>query len=134
MCACYGLDDVLHIVLKALERFLMQLCFTINQACSRKMHQGLVNPLNQAASQVNAVDSTLCQTLESKFRWHAIYDLVFLYKRVNLFLKNFISTDKHLKQSLLQLREDLEDPKGSLTRMTYFISEFDKGRGPAWKH
>ena len=50
ICACFALDDVVHTVLKALERFLMQLCFTVNQTCSRKMHQGLVNPLNQAAS------------------------------------------------------------------------------------
>ena len=111
----------------------MQLCFTINQACSRKMHQGLVNPLNQAASQVNAVDANLCQTLENKFRWHAIYDLVFLYKRVNLFLKNFIGIDKHLKQILQQLRQDLDEESGRMANITFFIQEFDKVRGQAWK-
>lgn len=46
ICSCFQMDDLVNTVLKALERFLMQLCFTINQACSRKMHQGLVNPLN----------------------------------------------------------------------------------------
>ena len=30
ICACYQMDDVVHTILKALERFLMQLCFTIN--------------------------------------------------------------------------------------------------------
>lgn len=59
ICACYQLEDVVHTVLKALERFLMQLCFTINQACSRKMHQGLVNPLNQAAT-AGEIDQALC--------------------------------------------------------------------------
>ena len=105
ICACYGLDDILHTVMKAFERFLMQLCFTINQACSKKMHQGLVNPLNQAASQVTNVDPNLCQTLENKFRWHAIYDLVFLYKRVNQFLTNFIAIDNSIKMSLVALRD-----------------------------
>ena len=73
----------------------MQLCFTINQACSRKMHQGLVNPLNQAAT-AQEIDAKLCTTLENKFRWHAIYDLVWLYRRVIVFFNNFINIDRTL--------------------------------------
>ena len=53
------MEDIVHTILKAIERFLMQLCFTINQACSKKMHQGLVNPLNQAATAVE-IDAGLC--------------------------------------------------------------------------
>ena len=38
ICGCYEMQEILQTVLKALERFLMQLCFTINQASNRKMH------------------------------------------------------------------------------------------------
>jgi len=68
----------------------------------------------------------LCQTLENKFRWHAIYDLVYLYKRVNLFLTNFVGIDKTLKQCLMDLRDtDLADSESAVTQMTLYMYDLD---------
>ena len=63
----------------------------------------------------------LCQTLENKFRWHAIYDLVYLYKRVNLFFSNFVAIDISLQKPLMRLRDDLSDQTSAVTRMTLFV-------------
>ena len=120
ICACFEMQELLQTVLKALERFLMQLCFTINQASNRKMRQGLVNPLNQAAT-APAIEDTVCQNLESRFRWQAIFDLMFLYKLVCNFFSEFLAIDGSLRDELVLLKEVLEDQDHPTTRTVMFL-------------
>ena len=72
------------------------------------MHQGLVNPLNQAAT-APAIEDAVCQNLETRFRWQAIFDLMCLHKLVSTFFIEFLEIDNSIRDELVLLKDILED-------------------------
>ena len=80
------------------------------------MHQGLVNPINQAVN-ASAIEDAVCQNLDSRFRWHAIFDLMFLHKLVCSFFEDFQKIDDTLRKELIYLKQVLQD-QGHPTTLT----------------
>ena len=75
-----------------------------------------MDPINQAIN-ASAIEDTVCQNLESRFRWHAIFDLMFLHKLVCNFFEEFQQIDTTLRNELIHLKNVLQD-QGHPTTLT----------------
>ena len=76
--------------------------------------------MNQAASAA-AIEDAVCANLESRFRWHGIFDLVFLHKLVSSFFSEFLEIDSSLRTELVLLKNQLADQNSPTTHINLFL-------------